>query len=188
MGVSLHYETVVRQKVAGTVLLWRVALVALYVLFGASFVALCLANAVFWPLFSLLPLSLWLLVFITWRYVSVEFEYALDAGVFTACAIYGKRSRRKIAEIALKDAVRIAPLDDEDEAARAAAWRPERSFCAVSSFSAPAIFFILFEFDGGKGGEKRRAVFYFEGDRRSLDICRSCNPSATVLPPDYPLS
>ena len=181
MNGSLHYETAVKQKIEGVFLFRRAALVAIYILFGASILAFCLANGVFWALFSLLPLSLWLLVFITWRYTSIEYEYTVDAGVFTLSVIYGKRSRKKVTELSLAEAVRIAPLDNAAEAARATAWRPEKEFCAVSSFSAPAVFFILFESDGGKGGEKRRAILYFEADKRLLDVCRVVNPSATVI-------
>ena len=83
----------------------------------------------------------------------------------------------------LRDAVRIAPLDNAEESARAAAYRPEREFSAISSLTAPDIYYILFEYEYKEHGKikKRRAIFYFEATAKALQICRFYNPSATVL-------
>jgi len=84
-------------------------------------------------------------------------------------------------KLQIKNAVRIAPLGNESEAARAGAYAPEREFVGVSTMSAPDIYFMLFELSDSRTGEKRRAIFYFEATQKMLSICRYYNPSGTVL-------
>lgn len=174
------YEFVVRQKIEGKWRAARIALIALYILFPVTVLLLGMKAQIIAPLLALIPISLWILVFITWRLVAVEYEYSITSGVLTFAKIYGGRSRRKILELSLHDAVRIAPLENEAEAARANAWRPEREYSAISSLRAPDIYFILFE-DASDKKAKRRAVFYFEATGRALQICRFYNPSGTVM-------
>jgi hypothetical protein len=85
-----------------------------------------------------------------------------------------------VLQLKLRDAIRIAPLDNETEAKRAGEYLPEREFWAISAQNASDVYFILFEYDTGKG-DKRRAVFYFEATQKALQICRFYNPSATVV-------
>jgi hypothetical protein len=120
-------------------------------------------------------------VFITWRYVAVEYECSVTSGVLAFSKIYGGRSRRKVFELPLRDAVRIAPLSSEAERKNAERYHPELEFSGISSLYAPNIYFLLFEKTSPKKGEARRAIFYFEGERRLLQICRYYNPSSTVI-------
>ena len=180
MNEFLTYEHAVKQKAVGKWRLARIALVALYIFFTLTLVLAFIALHI--PqLIALLPLALWILVFFTWRFVSVEYEYSITSGTLTFCKIYNNRARRKFLEITLRDAVCIAPLDGARYSEQATAWHPEREFCAVSSWSAPHIYMILFELSDRKRGEKRRAIFYFEPTQKALQICRFYNPSATVM-------
>ena len=175
------YEFVVRQKIEGKWRAARAGLIALYILFPLTVLLLGMKASVIAPLLALIPISLWILIFMTWRFVSVEYEYSITSGILTFAKVYGGRSRRKILEISLHDAVRIAPLDNEDEAARANQWIPEREYSGISSPRAPDIYFILFEDKASPKQEKRRAIFYFEATERALQICRFYNPSGTVM-------
>ena len=174
------YEFVVRQKIEGKWRFARVGLILLYILFPLVILFLGMKAQVIAPLLALVPISLWVLIFITWRLVSIEYEYSITSGILTFAKIYGGRSRRKILELSLHDAVRIAPLENADEATRANAWRPEREYSGISSLRAPDIYFILFE-DKSDKKARRRAVFYFEATERALQICRFYNPSGTVM-------
>lgn len=175
------YEFVVRQKIEGKWRAARIALIALYILFPVTVLLLGMKASIIAPLLALIPISLWLIIFMTWRLVSVEYEYSITSGVLTFSKVFGGRSRRKILEITLHDAVRIAPLENKDEAARATKWRPEREYSAISSLRAPDIYFILFEDQASAKKERRRAIFYFEATERALQICRFYNPSGTVM-------
>lgn len=177
------YEFVVSQRREGKWILARICLVAFYTLFALTALLLGLQLRLIVPLLAFIPLSLWVLIFITWRYVQVDYEYALVSGTLTFTKIYGNRSRKRIFEMQLRDAVRIAPLADEQEAARGTAYAPEREFVGVSSMCAPDIYFMLFELEDKRSHEKRRAIFYFEATAKALSICRFYNASGTVMSP-----
>ena len=171
------YEFVVAQKSEGKWRLARIGMVLLYVCFVLGTLLAGISLNVLPPL-ALVPVFTWMLVFFTWRYVSVEYEYSITSGELIFSKIFGNRSRRTVLKLMLRDAVRIAPLDHAEEAAKATAYRPEREFSAISSQYANDIYFILFEYQTGK--EKHRAILYFEATQKALQICRFYNPTGTV--------
>lgn len=170
------YEFAVNQKIEGKWRVARIGMIALYVCFALGCLLTGISLNVLPPL-ALVPVFTWMLVFFTWRYVSVEYEYSITSGELTFSKIFGNRSRRTVLKLMLRDAVRIAPLANEEEAKKATAFAPEREFSAISSLKAEDIYFILFEY----GKEKHRAILYFEATQKALQICRFYNPSATVL-------
>ncbi|MBQ8339573.1 MAG: hypothetical protein IJY16_03920 [Clostridia bacterium] len=181
MNEFATYEFVVRQKNEGKWLFARIGLIFLYVAYVVTLLSVGLLARIVVPLLALIPISLWILIFITWRYVSVEYEYSITSGVLTFTKIYGGRSRKRILELPLRDAVRIAPLDNSMEADRAQHYHPEREFSAISSLKAPDIYFILFELDAEKNKDKRRAILYLEATQKALQIFRYYNASATLV-------
>lgn len=183
MNEFLTYEFAVRQKIEGKWIVARVCMILLYVSFVLAWLLIGFKTGILTPLLALIPVTTWILVFITWRYVSVEYEYSITSGELTFSKIFGNRSRRTCLRIMLRDAVRIAPLGDAREADFATKYHPEREFSAISSLSAPDVYFILFEYATKEGGkqQKRRAIFYFEATQKALQICRFYNPSSTVI-------
>lgn len=175
------YEFVVKQKSEGKWILARLGLILLYIFYVIGLLILGLLTRIGVPLLALIPVTLCIIIFITWRYVSVEYEYSITSGVLTFTKIFGGRSRKKIFEVTLREAVRIAPLEDEEEAARAATYKPEKEFFGASSLRAPDLYFMLFELDAPKSKDKRRAVFYFEATQKALHICKYYNSSSTVV-------
>ena len=172
------YEYTVRQRIEGKWVVARVLMITLYVLFVVGWLLFGILTG--WvPLLALIPVTLWMLIFFTWRYVSVEYEYSITSGVLTFSKIYGGRSRKKVFEVALRDAVRIAPLGEAEEYQRGEAYKPEISFTGVSTMSAPDVYYMLFEHTEKK--QKRRAVYYFEATQKALHICRYYNATATVV-------
>lgn len=181
MNEFTTYEHAVAQKIEGRWRVARIGLVFLYVTVAVAILLIGIRTTLLAPLIALVPITLWILWFFTWRLVCVEYEYSITSGILTFSKIYGNRSRRTCLEIDLRQASRIAPLDNGTYTAQADKWHPEREFFAISSLSAPDIYFILFEHKDPKTKEKRRTVFYFEATGRALQICRFYNPSATVL-------
>ena len=173
------YEFVVSQKIEGKWRLARIGMILLYISFVLGALLAGISLNILPPL-ALVPVFTWMLVFFTWRYVSVEYEYSITSGELTFSKVFGNRSRRTVLRLSMRQAVRIAPLENEQEVARANAYRPEREFSAISSPKAPDIYFILFEYAAG-GKEKHRAIFYFEATQRALQICRFYNPSGTLV-------
>ena len=175
------YEMAVTQRIEGKWLAARVGLILFYTVYVLGLLLVALRTRILVPLFALIPITLWIIVFITWRYTDVDYEYSITSGELTFAKIFGNRSRRRVLTLLLRDAVRIAPLDNGEHSARAEAWKPEREFSAISSLSAPDIYYVLFEYKNGRKGEKCRAIFYFEATNRALQICRFYNPSGTIL-------
>lgn len=177
------YEFAVRQKIEGKWRLARFGMIALYVAYVLGLLILGFTAKIIVPLLALIPVTTWILVFITWRFVSVEYEYSITSGELTFSKIYGGRSRRTIVSLPLREAVRIAPLDNGAESEKAMAYRPEREFSAISSLYAPDIYYILFEHETKEGGKlkKHRTILYIEATAKALQICRFYNPSATVM-------
>lgn len=174
------FEFATEQAREGKWALARVGMIALYVLYCVAWLAAGIATRLI-PLVALTPVTLWIFVFFTWRYVSVEYEYSITSGELIFSKIYGGRSRRTRLKMRLCDARLIAPLDDGEYSARATAYQPEIEFSAISSLKAPDIYFILFELEDKKTGSKKRAIFYFEATALALKVCRFYNQAATVV-------
>ncbi len=176
--ITSPFEYVVAEKLTPKLKRRRAGLIALYILFPIVTLVITATSAL-GPLLAamctFLALATWMLVFFTWRYVSIEYEYTVVSGRVTFCKIYGGRSRKKMLEFMIKDAEVIAPLDDVGRS-KIKDFAPEHSYSALSSEDAEDGYFMLFEDD--KNG---RCVFYFEATSHMQKICRYYNPRATVM-------
>ncbi len=106
-----YTEYTVTQKAEGKNLTHRLLLILLYVAYSAAFAIFFLAGPIKIPmLVALLPVTLWILIFFTWRFVSVEHEYMLASGVMTFVDILGGRKRRTLFACPVKEMREIAPL------------------------------------------------------------------------------
>ena len=166
------YEYVVEQKIEGKWKIKKLGMLLLYVAFIAAWFFFGFWSHLF-PLLALMPITLWMLVFFTWRYVKVEYEYSMTSGDAVFSNIYGSRSRKKIVEFRLKDCSLIAPLETHGHKVRD--FEPEKVYRALSSQKAQDAYFALFEKDG------KRSVVYFEAMAKALKICRFYNAFATVM-------
>ena len=106
------YEYTVKQKKDMSLALKRICLVASYLLAAILLVALGVITRVFIPLLALLPISLWIFIYFTWRYVDVENELSVASGILSVSKIYGRKSRKTIFEIPIKSFTTIARYDD----------------------------------------------------------------------------
>ncbi len=166
------YEFVVAQKQEGKVKLFRILAVISYVLFFTAVAAALIILHLPWMV-AVLPIVEWMLVFFTWRYLSVEYEYSMTSGTITFSYIYGGRSRKAALNATIKDFQEIAPLDDAAYA-RLEARGIQKEYRFVSSDSAPDVYYALLEEDGGL------SVVLFEATQKALGILRFYNPMTVV--------
>lgn len=166
------YEFVVAQKREGKVQLFRVLAVVSYVLFFCV-VATALILLHFPWMVAVLPIFEWMLIFFTWRYRSVEFEYSMTSGNITFSYIYGGRSRKTALETAINRFQEIAPLDDV-ALSRLEARDIQKEYRFISSDDAPDIYYALLEEDG------ELSVVLFEATQKALGILRFYNPMTVV--------
>lgn len=166
------YEFVVAQKKEGKVKVKRILAVVAYVLFFLICAATLIVLNLPWFV-ALLPLVEWMVIFFSWRYLSVEFEYSMTSGIATFSHIYGGRSRKTRLELNIKSCHEIAPLDD-DALTRLEQRAIAKEYRFISSDDAPEVYYALFEEDG------ELAVVLFEPTQKALSILRFYNPMTVV--------
>ncbi len=169
------YEQLIRQKTKGALLGKQIGLISLY-LFWISLCFLFFVNiAPSASVLALTPLTTLLLIWLTWKYVVIEYEYILTGGVFRLTKIYGKRKRKPMLTADVKQALLIAPYTEET-AKQAERLSPDEILWAVSDPSLDSVWFFAYRDEE----EEKTILFFFEADERSLKILRRYNPRAVA--------
>ena len=169
------HEVTTHQKICGTLRLKRAILILFYVSYVLAALVLGIATKIIAPLLAFIPITVWLLIFITWRYTDIDYEYSMTSGFLSFAKIYGSKSRKAVFEVQIKAMSLIAPYNDAYYE-KVRSYSPEVEYYALSSKEADNTYFALFENSQGK-----KAIFIFEADPRSLSIFKFYNPSATVI-------
>ena len=170
------YEYVVARAKVGKYRLARIALFCGYILYVIGFFLVFALARLFVPLIALIPLTTWILVFFTWRYVNVDYEYSITSGVITLTKIYGNRTRKTITSMTLKNAAVIAPLSWKHP--QYDAYHAEQVYNILSSPDTPDAYCILYVDEN-----QMRCAILFEATSQALKICRFYNAPATVVSP-----
>lgn len=140
---------------------------------GIAFAAFSGVGVLVAPLMALIPVTLWMIVFFTWRYVSPEYKYSMTSGVVSFTTVYGARTEKKLFEIRIAEAERIAPIKDISDS-ELKEYSPEIEYNCVSTQDTPDGYCMLFKSKDGK-----RAVCRFEATARAIKILKYYN-SKTV--------
>ena len=182
IDITVPYEYTVEQKAEGALRLKRLALLLLYILYPATliFVVGNGSAAIIAPLLAFIPLSLWIIIFLTWRYVKISLQYVAQSGKLTFIKHYGSRTHKPQCEIVLKDARLIAPVGFREHDERLEIFAPEITYSALSSKKATDQYYIAFENAAGK-----RCVLFFEATSKMLEICKMYNPNTVVTKVRY---
>lgn len=162
----------VKKKVQGKYGLVRALMFIGYFVFVLGFAG-ALAAIPLYPIIALTPILTWILVLLTWRFVSVEYEYYIMDGVFELVKVYGSKNMRMLCRTRVSGMTLIAPYRDEYKAEVdkiPASHRIE----GVSSMSASDIYCAVFENDGEK-----YAVF-FEVTEKTLKALRYYNQAVVI--------
>ncbi len=172
---GVPYEYTVAEAKGKSLTLRRVGLICLYIFFGVGILLLATGVRLIVPLLALAPLLIWILVFLTWKYTQVEYEYSFFAGKLTVCRLLGGRSRRVLADVNIKELSAIFPYENEyiDRAERFGA---DKTLFAASSTEAERLYIALWKDELGK-----RQMLLFEPDEKALKILRYYNISALTV-------
>ncbi len=167
-----HYtEYAVAQKPEGKYRLRRILLITLYVLFPIAYMVVC-ASVSLPMLIIFTPVTLWMLIFFTWRYAAVEHEYMIASGTITFVDIYGGRSRRVLFSCEIRDMMQIAPLTEESRQSFADA--ADVIDLRGSVKAEDAYFFTVKDRDG------KKAAVLFEATEKAVKIMKYYNPVTVV--------
>lgn len=182
IDITTSYEYTVEQKAEGKLRLGRLALLFLYILYPATllFVVGNGAAAIIAPLLAYIPLSLWIIIFLTWRYVKISYQYTIMSGKMTLVKHYGTRTHKTLCEITLKNAKYIAPVGFREHDERLEIFAPEITYNALSSKNANDKYYIAFE-----NAEGKKCVLFFEATSKMLDICKMYHPNTVVTKVRY---
>ena len=167
------FEYSVKQKSEGKFLRRKIFLIIFYTLYPIIMLSLGFIpnlQVLIAPMLAFIPISLWVIVFMTWRYVNIEYEYSITSGFLSFSKIYGSRSRKKFLEIPIKDFALCAPIDNREKYKRALLYKPEKEFSALpSSKINENSYFAIFELD------KKHCIFLFEMTENTKKIIKFYN-------------
>ena len=167
------FEYTVAEAKSAKLTFKRITLVALYALYVIGVLLAGATLKLILPMLALIPLSLWIIVFFTWRYTQVEYEYSFFSGVITVSRVLGGRSKKKLAEITIRSASAILPCEDE-YAAQIEAYGRKTVF-AASSENAADLYAVLYQNEQGE-----RCVLFMELIEKAQKIVRYYNASAVA--------
>ena len=168
-----HAEVAVKRKLDGELIFKKLLLIFVYVAFSLLFFAVCF-KIKFVQICALLPLFVWMLVFFTWRYTEIEYEYVVSSGELTIATIYGNRVRKTMLEVKINEAERIAPYDDKGKEALERV-QIKNVYNILKQRNSPDAYYALFDIP-----KKGKTLVLFEGDEKALKIMRFYNPRTTL--------
>lgn len=166
------YEYVITPKKDLKNKLMRLGLILLYVGFVIAWLIFGFVSA-FIPLLALIPVTTWMLIFFTWRYVNVEYEYNVSSGIITFTKVFGNRSRKVATVFDIRSATLIAPMTDHFTKKSVEDYDPKHEYYFISSPSDPDAYTALFVNEN-----KERCAIYFIAHPNLKKSCRFYNPQA----------
>jgi len=160
-------------KVEGRLLLNRILMILLYV----GFVGLWLImGAIFQTyiayLMALSLVTLCILIFFTWRYVSIEYELTIHEGMLGFATIYGGMSRKDLFSCRVRELKVIAPYSGSGKET-ADSYAAERKLVYVSDINSPTNYYAVYEPENGE-----KTLLIFETEEKTLRMLKYYNSEA----------
>lgn len=94
----------------------RLLLLLLYVLWTVAFFAAGVLSRILLPLLCFIPLSLWIIVFLTWRLTKREIKLVFLAGKMTVVRQFDGKNQKTLAEVTIKEIETVKKYEMGDEA------------------------------------------------------------------------
>ncbi len=143
-------EYAVEKRPEGRLKRKRLLLVMAYILFPVVAFLGCYISRII-PLFAVVPIFLWMLIYFTWRYVSIDVGYTFESGVltfFTVLANRSKRIRKDGLTVTVKNAQYVGWLTDS--AAKKELGAAQKTFDYVSERRAEDAAVLVFTDEKGR--------------------------------------
>ena len=166
------FEYAVAEAKTKKLKLKKAALLCAYVLWGAIALIGGASTGIL-PILCFIPLTIWIFVFLTWKYTQIEYEYSFFSGRLTVSKILGGRTRKKITEVTLRDLSAVLPYTDEN-ADRANLYGARNAYFAASSVEAPDLYIALWE----DAETKKKNLLCLELNEKAIKIIKYYNMSA----------
>lgn len=170
---GIPYEVTVAEAKSKKLALKKLLLLCAYVVYAVGLLLLGSTTKLILPLLALIPITLWIIVFFTWRYTQVQYEYSLFAGEMTVSRILGDRFRKVLVKVRITELASVLPCG-EDAADAIARFAAEDTVFAASAENAEGLYVALWK--DSESGKKRQ--LFFEPDERAVKILRYYNAAA----------
>ena len=174
IGSGMAYEYVVAEKKSVALICKRICLILVYILWAVAFLLVGLTTKLLVPLMALVPLTLWIIVFLTWRFTQIEYELSFFSGVLTVSRIYGGRTRKKLAEITIRNLAGVYPCR-EPYTEKINSFAHEKEIFAAGDPDSPDLWAAFWK---DEDGVKR--VLWFEANEKAIKIFRFYNSAAVA--------
>ena len=169
---GMPFECVVSEAKNYALKMKKLSLIALYALWVIVFFSIVMIIKLY-VLITFVPVTLWMLVFFTWRYTQVQYEYSFFAGEITVSRILNERFRKEMLKVHIREFSSVVPCRDE-YLGKINAFNAEKIFFAASAKDAPNRYAAMWQDE--ESGDKK--LLYFEPDEKSLKILRYYNSAA----------
>ena len=172
---GIPFECVVAQKKTAALAAKKVALVIIYILWVVVWLVIGAITKLLAYLFALVPISLWVIIFFTWRYTQVQYEYSFFAGELTVSRILNDRFRKELITVHIRHFSAVLPYSSEHKA-EIERFVADKTVFAASDEDAQGLCVAMWTDEDS--GEKIK--LYFEPDEKSRKILRYYNAVATT--------
>ena len=127
-----------------------------------------------YPLMAFVILLEWILIFFTWRYVSIEYKYETVSGGIRFYKVYGGKKKKLLLDKRIKEFDRIEPYTNDARAELEKIKFTEKHICTRSQKDHTDCFYAIYEVGENKG------IIVFEATQASLKILKFYNANTVV--------
>ena len=124
-------------------------------------------------LIALVPVTLWMVIWLSWRFTQVEYEYSFFSGELTVNRILGNRTRKNLAKVRIQSFSAVFPATELNQS-KIEAFAVEKTIFAASAATAENLWVALWE-DAENG---KHCALYFEPNEKAIKILKYYNASA----------
>lgn len=169
-----HYERVLSPRRTFRSIANRILAILGYLLYLSLWFVLTVRVFFSVYLIALGVISTIALVFWTWKYLTVEYEYSMVGGTFELSKIFGRKKRKSVLEFEIRSLLLAGQATDEN-LKKAYALNPTETHNALSGDPEAEIWFAVWD-----TGKSEYVLFFFEADKRTQNIFRHYNPQAII--------
>ena len=167
-------EYIIKQKNEGKSLTRKIIAVLLYCAFAAISVALIFILA---PLYFIIPCLLIaaaffaIIIFVSWRFLCIEYEVVIGGGDLLITSIYGRSIRKKAVNVSVASIIEIGEYGDGafEEISKLSL---QKNYLCISSLSSPSMYYAIFDED------KDRSILYFDATSEAITLLKRYNSGA----------
>ncbi len=167
------FEYTVAEAKSKRLTMKKLGLITAYILWALVFFIVGASTRLLVYLIALVPISLWIIIWLTWKHTQVEYEYSFFTGSVTVSRILGNRTRKKLLQVRIQELAAIFPYEDAT-VSRVEAYGAEDTIFAASSINAQNLYVALWQ-DAESG---KRRMLYFEPNEKAIKILKYYNMSA----------